>query len=108
MQVDAAGNLAVNVAGHGRVRAGNPRTLLELAPVAWQARDGQRTAVSVRYAIAPNGDVGFALGSYDTTQALIIDPTLIFSTYLGGAANDSGQAIAVDTSGNTYITGATL
>jgi hypothetical protein len=33
--------------------------------------------------------------------------SLIYATYLGGAANDSGLAIAVDTTGNAYITGST-
>ena len=33
--------------------------------------------------------------------------SLIYATYLGGAANDSGLAIAVDTTSNAYITGST-
>nr|WP_260986720.1 SBBP repeat-containing protein [Paenibacillus terrae] len=32
---------------------------------------------------------------------------LVYSTYLGGSASDSGQNIAVDSAGNAYITGRT-
>ncbi|MCX5888167.1 MAG: SBBP repeat-containing protein [Deltaproteobacteria bacterium] len=34
--------------------------------------------------------------------------TLSYSTYLGGGGNDYGNAIAVDTAGNAYITGSTF
>ena len=32
---------------------------------------------------------------------------LVYSTYLGGAGNDRGRAVVVDTAGNAYVTGAT-
>jgi len=37
----------------------------------------------------------------------VIDPALIYSTYLGGNGLDYAYAIAVDSIGNTYVTGAT-
>jgi len=47
-----------------------------------------------------------ALASYDKTQALIIDP-LVYSTYIGGSGGDVGIGIAIDASGNAYVTGNT-
>jgi hypothetical protein len=46
----------------------------------------------------------FQLNAYDKTQTLIIDP-LIYSTYIGGTSADYGSGIAIDGSGNAYITG---
>ena len=51
---------------------------------------------------------GFTIGDFNTNTPLIIDPYVLgFSTYLGGTGNDQGYAIAVDASGNTYVTGST-
>jgi hypothetical protein len=54
-----------------------------------------------------NGAWQFQLSNYDKTQPLIIDP-LIYSTYIGGSSNDKGFSIAIDNSGNAYITGETI
>jgi hypothetical protein len=56
--------------------------------------------------IKRGGKWGIALASYDKTQALIIDP-LVYSTYIGGSGEDRGYGIAVDGSGNAYVTGYT-
>ena len=37
----------------------------------------------------------------------MIEPVLIYSTYLGGIGNEDGSAIAFDTQGNAYVTGST-
>jgi hypothetical protein len=49
---------------------------------------------------------GFEVDAYDRSKTLIIDP-LIYSTYVGWSLDDSGRSIAVDSSGNAYVTGFT-
>jgi hypothetical protein len=56
--------------------------------------------------IVAHGQVRFRLGVYDHRQPLLIDPNLSYATYLGGGTDeDSGEAIAVDGSGDAYVTG---
>ena len=37
----------------------------------------------------------------------MIDPVLVYSTFLGGMGDDHGQDITVDASGNAYVIGHT-
>jgi hypothetical protein len=97
------GDLLLTLAG-GRV-------VRELAPVAYQAAGEHRTPVTSHYVLNADGDVRIAVGSYDRGRTLIIDPVLTYGTYLGGTGGTStaeaANAIAVDASGNAYVTGAT-
>jgi hypothetical protein len=78
-------------------------------PVIYQEADGARQRVAGNFVITSQNNVSFAIGDYDPSRALVIDPTLNFSSYLGGGTdNDKGYAIAADSSGNTFVTGETL
>ena len=76
-------------------------------PVAYQQVGAKRIAVAGRYALLGKDQVGFQLGRYDTSKPLVIDPTLLYSTYLGGSSDDYGYSVTLDPAGNTYVVGYT-
>ena len=75
-------------------------------PVIYQEVNGQRRTVEGRFVQISENEVAFTVGAYDVTLPLVIDPVLVYSTYLGGVLFDQGQGIAVDASG-IYIAGST-
>jgi hypothetical protein len=81
-------------------------------PVVYQNIDGRRHSIAGKFRLLANNTIGFAVGNYDHARALVIDPTLEYSTYLGGSGSgasgsNEGNAIAVDGSGEAYVTGYT-
>jgi hypothetical protein len=64
-----------------------------------------RPAISQHSSQSAHYEVGFTLASYDQTKPIIIDPVLLYSTYLGGNIDDVGNGIAVDGTGHVYVTG---
>ena len=88
--------------------------LKETRPYIYQEIEGKR-AVDGSFEIRSPADqsqarkfsYGFQVASYNPSYPLIIDPTLSYSTYLGGSEGDFGHGIAVDGSGNAYVTGST-
>ena len=76
-------------------------------PLVYQIADGKRVPVPARYALRPHDRVGFAVAAYDRSKPLVIDPSVSYSTYLGGAGADAPAAIAVSSTGEAVLCGAT-
>jgi hypothetical protein len=92
------GDLVVT-AGHG--------ALAFRKPAIYQLVDGERKPVAGSFKLLSRQTVGFRLGRYDRARPLVIDPVLVYSTYLGGSDEDVAHAIAVDASGAVYVAGQT-
>ncbi|MDI9631534.1 MAG: hypothetical protein QM311_08765 [Acidobacteriota bacterium] len=113
IRVGLRGAEGVHVAADGRliVATGNGE-FAYTAPVAWQELGGERRPVAVRYALlaseegAAEAAYGFALGAYDRSHPLTIDP-LIQSTYLGGSNDDYVNALALAANGDVLVGGET-
>ncbi|MEE8574589.1 MAG: SBBP repeat-containing protein, partial [Thermodesulfobacteriota bacterium] len=82
--------------------------LVQKKPFIYQNIDGKKVEVEGKFIIEDDTTYGFKVASYDKTKELVIDPTLDYSTYLGGAGNPNyGRDIAVDSLGNAYVIGYT-
>jgi Beta-propeller repeat len=76
-------------------------------PVIYQEGIDGREIIPGAYRITGDKEAGFAIGRYDTRNDLIIDPVITWSTYAGGSGTEIASAMALDPSGNIYITGTT-
>jgi hypothetical protein len=94
--IDEKGNLVVGY-DTGRMTVS--------APVAWQTIEGRNKPVMVAYNQCSATDVGFTLGAHDTTSAVVISGVLSWNTFLGGSVSTGPSGIAVDSSGDVYVTG---
>ncbi|NOX18726.1 MAG: hypothetical protein GXO87_10665, partial [Chlorobi bacterium] len=76
--------------------------------VAYQKNEnGKNEIIKILFTLNENGTIGFTAKNYDKEKELIIDP-LVYSTFIGGNDNDYGSGIAIDNSGNAFVTGYTL
>jgi hypothetical protein len=62
---------------------------------------------STDFPIANPFQAGFDFGDAFVTELNATGSALVYSTYLGGNCHDLGSGIAVDSSGNAFVTGST-
>jgi hypothetical protein len=106
VRVDGATGLRIGAEGELAVATGLGE-LAFTAPIAFQQGADGRTTVDVRYRLDGENSYGFAVGPYDRTRPLIIDP-IVRSTYAGGGGTDAVKALLLHPgSGDVYVTGAT-
>ena len=79
-------------------------------PFVYQENAGQRREIAASFVLSGKHEVRFALGTYDPSKELTIDPSvLIYSTYLGGSGinGDFAYGIALDGQGDAWVAGST-
>ena len=103
---DGAKKIAIDKDQNLLLQIGGGQVQLQ-KPVIYQLVDGIRQEVSGNYVLKSSGDVGFEVAAYDHSRSLVIDPVLVYSSYLGGNGTEVGNAIYVDDAGSAYITGDT-
>ncbi len=110
MEIDPSGDLLITTAT-GTIRQPSPRIYQEV--------DGKRQELAGGYRMVNTGRttgnqvLAFALGDYDRSRPLVIDPEIVYATYLGGSsistvANEGARGVAVDNQGAAYIVGTTI
>jgi Beta-propeller repeat len=99
IQVDRAGNLLLRV-DHETIRLGKPNV--------YQEADGVRREVTGNFVLRRKNNIGFRLDRYDTRLPLVIDPVLTYGILLSANNNTQAQGMAIDSSGDMYITGTTF
>ena len=98
LEVNAKGDLVVHTDGG---------EILHRKPVIYQETNGIRQDLSGSYVIRDGHRIGFQVSDYDVTKPLIIDPVVVYSTYLGTNLDDFILGITVDPLGNAFVVGFT-
>jgi hypothetical protein len=108
MEIDGASSLSVD-AKSGDLVVTTPlgAELRQSHPRCFQTIDGARRDVAGRF-VVDGARVSFAADEWDRTRELVIDPTLDYSTYLGGNGTDISYSTAgVSSTGDIYVVGQT-
>jgi hypothetical protein len=77
-------------------------------PKAYQQIGNQQVEVASAYKLVGQSEVAFTLAAYDRRSTVLIDPTVRFTRFLAGSNSDVAGGVAVDSAGNSYVTGYTL
>ncbi len=104
LQFDGAQRVLLN--GGALLIAGPSGAVRFEVPHVYQEVAGREQTVDGKFVLRGHR-VGFAIGNYDHSRELVIDPVLTFSTYFGGAGNELNNYVAIDQSFNIYLTGST-
>jgi hypothetical protein len=111
VEFEGADTIVINDEGELVATIGE-REVIQQRPLIYQEVGGATREVPGRYVLVSRTRAAFKVGAYDRERTLVIDPVLVYSTYLDGtlrvgAGSEGGAGIAVDTSGHVYVTGGT-
>ncbi|MBK5931776.1 SBBP repeat-containing protein [Halochromatium salexigens] len=114
IRVALEGARELSVESDGSLRATLPdgRAFRQQPPFIYQERDGEREPVSGRFQVLASraGEdaapvYGFAVDDYDPSRALIIDPTLDYSSLVGSDGEEAINAMYVTSAEEAIVAG---
>jgi hypothetical protein len=108
MAFEGTGQLHVDdQSGDLLLTVGDGSALRQVRPKVYQDVDSQRVPIAGGYQVLDHRRAAFTLAAYDRSRPLVIDPIVVFTSFFGGSAADKALAVAVDSDGNSYVTGGT-
>ena len=104
-----AGHLTITAEGDLAFESAGTRMVQE-KPLIYQedGQTGARRQVQGSYVLMARNVVAIRLERYDRTRPVVIDPTLVYSTFMGGSGADQITAAQLDSAGHLYIAGSTF
>jgi len=104
--------IALQYTGAGNIQVKNKELVIntsvgevrELYPYSYQVQEEGRQTVNCKYVVKDN-IVRFKVDDYDPKSTVIIDPTLIFSTFTGSTADNWGYTATPAPDGSFYAAG---
>lgn len=107
MRFDGAANVSLSQSGDLLLET-NAGLMTQPLPVIYQETSNGRKLIDGGYVIHDDKKVTFNTGPYDASQTLIIDPQLIYSTYVGASQLDRVNGVAVNSAGEVFVAGTTF
>ena len=112
--LDGAQELSIEPDGSLRALLPDGREFRQQPPMIYQERNGERELVSGRFQVLAANSAenvspvyGFEIGDYDPSQVLVIDPTLVYSNFVGGSRDETVSAMEVTSAGEAIVVGTT-
>ena len=101
LERDPSGDLLLQASG---------KTVRMRKPFAYQEREGRREPVAAEYRLVAGAEgdtmqVAFHLAAYDRDRPLVIDPVVVYSTYVFGLAGESAHYLARGADGSVWLAG---
>ncbi len=103
IRYEGASSLTINSSGALIITLQDGTVCTEHIPRAYQGCGTTEKEITAGYIIYPDLSVGFSLGPYDRNTDLVIDPVLIFSTYMGGFDDDRYFTTSICRDSNGYL-----
>jgi hypothetical protein len=106
MEFEGVDRMELDTSGEITMKTGSSTFMLH-KPAVYQIEAGQRKYVQGDFEFRGARKVGLRLKTYDPSKSTVIDPVLLYSSYLGGSGDDWASGVALDSNGNIYLSGGT-